>query len=505
MVVLLVSSSARAAWRSSFSTKNNNAPHSPTLGILSFETATTMSSLLCLYHSLTDDEVNRLRKETMRSKGVSYLNSIDEGFLLYLACWERLEDLNQAAVTVFRLGQKCSDFGINRFDLVYDGLKQGVIDLKELEFGSRKVQKVLNKMEKFVSTTSNLYMAWESLVEMELSEKKIEKWKHNLDAKQFAKTNQNYQLLHEKITNQRKEVQRYKEISLWSQTFDKSVGLMARMICVVYSRICTVFAPCISGPPLPSKCVRIPIHELLNRQRLEVDYCLLSDRKFHQKNSSTQDYKYFKSDPIIPKLPEEEHIRFPSQNRISPEDIGFALPVPTTHNISLTISEIGRNNRVLRSASPSTVGGSGLTLRYANMILFAERCLHSPATIGEDAREALYEMLPATLREKVKEKLKRHCGRKEEIDEIDGDDLAKGWKEALEEMMDWLGPMAHDTMMWVTERNVERKKKMEVEPNVLLLQTLHYSDLEKTEAAIVEVLVGLSCICRLQRRRCSIV
>lgn len=59
------------------------------------------------------------------------------------------------------------------------------------------------------------------------------------------------------------------------------------------------------------------------------------------------------------------------------------------------------------------------------------------------------------------------------------------------EVMEILVPVAHDMVRWQAERNLE-KQKFETKPTVLLLQTLHYSDLEKVEEAIVEVLIGLS-------------
>ncbi len=99
----------------------------------------------------------------MRSKGVTYLNSKDEGFLLNLACSERLEDLNQAAITVSRLGQKCSDFGLNRFDIIYNNLKHGIIDLGKLEFGTKTSIKSSKRMEKSIYSTANLHAALENL------------------------------------------------------------------------------------------------------------------------------------------------------------------------------------------------------------------------------------------------------------------------------------------------------------------------------------------------------
>ncbi|GFY93218.1 hypothetical protein Acr_08g0016140 [Actinidia rufa] len=397
----------------------NNNNNNNLIGILSFETAKTMSRLLSLYKSLSVPEISKLRNETIKSEGVVYLNSNDESFLLRLACAERLEDLDKIAVTVARLGLKCSDFGLNRFDLVYTDLKLGIIDFGKLEYGSRETEKRVKKMEKLISATSRLYSALESLSEMEISERKLKQWK--LNAKAFQS----------------------------QSTFDKSVGLMARIVCVVYARLCLVFG------------------------RVRPDCYLFEPRK--------EQLIITRSGPI-PRTSKPKLVRFHSQNL----DI---------------FSDSGSENRVFNFAGSDTVGGSGLSLRYANVILLAEKYLDTTVTIGDDAREDLYQMLPENLKILVKSKLSKNA-RKVPAEEEDGcgKRLAEGWREAMTEIMRWLTPVAHDTVRWQAERNLE-KMGFESRPAALLVHTLHFSDREKVEAAVAEVLVGLSCIYRYENRR----
>ncbi|KAF5471632.1 hypothetical protein F2P56_008410 [Juglans regia] len=498
---------ATMAWLSGASKKIHPDRHLPlfshhdksppaTLGILAFETAKTMSRLISLYRSLTDDEISKLKKETMKSKGIAFLNSIDEGFLLNLACAERLEDLNQVAITVSRLGHKCSDFGLSRFDLAYNDLKLGVIDMGKLGFRSSNIQKIIRKMEKRISATANLYAALESLAEMEASERKVQRWKDTgLGPKQ--KTNLDY--LNQKIAFHKKQVQQYKETSLWSQSFDRSVGLMARIVFIIYARICTVFGP--YNPCLPSVLKNFSrptltrerqpfwnVHFNLKDEEIYGNYCLIERREKNEKLTS-------KSGPI-PNKSKMGMVRFLSNEMMNP----FFLDDPgCTGNTNC--GAMRKINRVFGLAPPSTVGGSGISVRYANVILYAERCLYTPETIGEDGREELYNMLPANLKSTVRGKLKRHWLKKEEeSDGFDGYSLAEGWREALEEILGWLAPLAHDTVRWQAQRNLEKRINFDPEPTVLLLQTLHYADLEKTEATIVDVLVGLSCIYMYENR-----
>lgn len=377
----------------------------------------------------------------MKSQGVSYLNSKDDVLLWTLACAEKLEDLDRCAAAVARLGGKCSDFGLNRFDVIYTDLKLGTIDLGKLEYGSRKTERRVDKMERLVAATSGLYSSLEALTELEISERKLNLWKKNCTPTQMK--NMNFDVFEQKIAHQRKQVRHYRETSLWNKSFDKSVGLMAQIVCIVYARICFVF-----GPVLPS----------VNRAQL----CS-------------------RSGPIVSSV-KPNLVRFYSQkSSFSIDDDGGARK---------------KNNRVFHAAGPTTVGGAGLSLRYANVILLAEMYLDSTLMIEDDERKDLYEMLPENLKALVRSKLSKHMKCAEEDDES----LAEGWKEALAGIMGWLAPMAHDTVKWQMERNFE-KTKFDTKPTVLLLQTLHFADKEKTEAAVAEVLVGLSCIYRHEHRR----
>uniref|UniRef100_A0A5B7ACN1 DUF3475 domain-containing protein n=1 Tax=Davidia involucrata TaxID=16924 RepID=A0A5B7ACN1_DAVIN len=406
------------------------------LGILSFETAKIMSRLVSLYKSLSNDEMLNMRRSIMKSQGVAYLVSNDEGLLLNLACAQKLEDVDTIASAVARLGRKCSDFALSRFDLVYTDLKLGVIDLGKMEYGSKDTERRIEKMESLISATSSLYSALADFRELEISERKLNVWKNNNAAMQSQKMN--FDHFDQKIAFLKKQIRHFTQISLWRKTFDKSVGLMASIVCIVYTRICILFGPYI--PVLPP----------------------VSFRSSQLKDATSKTSK-------------PHSVRFYTRKSLhfSPED----------------------SRSVFNAAGPSTVGGSGLELRYANLIVLAERYLDSGVTISDNARECLYQMLPENLKILVRSKLSKNLRSMD-----DDESLAEGWRVALKAIMGWLAPMAHDTLKWQLERSFE-KMRFDSKPSVWLLQTLHFSDKEKAEAAIAEVLVGLSCIYRYENRR----
>ncbi|KAK5771669.1 uncharacterized protein LOC108464879 [Gossypium arboreum] len=442
------------------------SPNKSTLQILAFEAAKTMSRLVALYKSLSDDELFKLRKGPMKSLGVAFLNSMDESYLLGLVCKEKLEDLGHAVVVVSRLSKQCIDDELNRFEIAYHNKKQGIIDVGNVDFNSRNVGKAIEKMEKYANATSALHGSLVALNELEVSEKKMQKPNINID------------YFNEEINFQRKQVLHFRQISLWSQTFDTSVGLMARIVFVIYARICTIF-----GPFVPSlTCIYIPKRKALHMKVYpETSYCLLVDKEKYTEHAS-------KSGPIMKASRTKQRARRSHSGQLCLS--GSIMKASRTEP---------KNKSLIQSAPGNTVGAAGLALHYANIIVMAESCFHSTTSISNESRENMYEMLPISLKHALRRKLKGHLSK--DVEGSDGGQgLAQGCKEALGEIIGWLAPVAHDTLRWQQERD-SQQQKLDSEPTALLMQTLHFSDLEKTEAAIVEVLVGLSCIYRYEGRR----
>lgn len=257
--------------------------------------------------------------------------------------------------------------------------------------------------------------------------------------------------------SQKKKIARIKEESLWNKTFDEVVSLMSRVIIAIFARICVVFGPFVPNlPPVIVTAIRFSFTPFNSRCR------------------------------IYPRLTGRNHASGPME-RSPYKEVAIRNSCPI----------IGRG----RETEPkiiNTVGRAGLATRYANVVLKAEsllrmRCGEEVAEEGEEEaeREEIYRQLPVNLLGMVKGKLKE---RWRERGCADGE-LAKGWKEAVERILRWLSPVATDTVTWQEEKTLDRRRRLDAKPRVLAIQTFEFSDKEKTEAAIVEVLVGISCMC----------
>ncbi|PIA45305.1 hypothetical protein AQUCO_01700679v1 [Aquilegia coerulea] len=202
-----------------------------TIGILSFEVANVMSKVVHLHKSLTDNEVFRLKNEILKSDGVINLVSSDESYLLELALAEKLDDLYRIVAVVSRLGKRCSEPALHGFEHVFADIMSGVIDVRELGFLVKDMEGMIRKMEKYVNSTSNLYNETQVLSELEQTSKKFQQNQHEESRRVFE----------QKLLWQRQDVRHLKDMSLWNQTYDKIVGLLARTICTVYARLYLLF------------------------------------------------------------------------------------------------------------------------------------------------------------------------------------------------------------------------------------------------------------------------
>ncbi|KAG6412743.1 hypothetical protein SASPL_125429 [Salvia splendens] len=158
-------------------------------------------------------------------------------------------------------------------------------------------------------------------------------------------------------------------------------------------------------------------------------------------------------------------------------------------------SIVGSKSKLL-NPPPETLGASALALHYANLIIFIEKLVASPHLIGNDARDDVYNMLPASIRASLRAKLKPYA--KSLSSSVYDTSLANEWNDAMSKTLEWLAPLAHNMTRWQSERSFEHQSLVS-RTNILLVQTLYFANQVKTEAQITELLVGLNYIWRFGR------
>ncbi|KAI3703290.1 hypothetical protein L1987_73246 [Smallanthus sonchifolius] len=519
----------------------NKSPE--TIGILSFEVANVMSKTVHLHKSLTNSEISRLKNEILKSDGVKTLVSSDETYLLDLALSEKLDDLNFIAGVVSRLGKKCTVPQLLGFQHVYGDIVSGAIDVGELGFLVKDMDAMVRKMERYVNTTASLYNEMEVLNELEVASNKFQQNQHEESLKVFE----------QKVIWQKQDVRHLKDVSLWNQTYDKVVEMLARTVCTLYARICLVFVDSISRREMfSSSSVSISSANLHSCRSLSQISCKsgggFSNSEFEKRvvrvraqiGSKKGEVSLFKAEDFnfacglgagrlfmeclnrsspVSKLDDfddgsvrkgdDRSSQISGSCSVSSsirKDVinhsGFQSRIPMMYEQKRLKSNVMNSfktaprNRVTVQASQNTIGGSALALHYANVIIVIEKLLQYPHLVGEEARDDLYQMLPTSLRLALKMSLKSYV---KDLAIYDAP-LAHDWKDRLDEILSWLAPLAHNMMRWQTEINFEQQEVIS-RTNVLLLQTLYFADRTKTETAICELLVGLNYICRYEHQQ----
>nr|GMD59732.1 uncharacterized protein LOC109175653 isoform X1 [Ipomoea batatas] len=449
------------------------------IGILSFEVANIMSMIIHLHKSLTDHEIVKLKNEILGSVGIRTLVSDDETKILQLALVEKLDDLNRVASVVSRLGRKCTIPALQGFEHVYGDITAGVIDVKELEFLVKDMEGMVRKMERYVSSTARLYSEMEVMNELEVATKKFRQNQHEETWKAYE----------QKLAWQKQDVRHLKDVSLWNQTHDKVVELLARTVCTVYARISAVTDDIIARRA--SISVSISRRNSGSHKR-NTSY---HPRNGLQKSQSglfcSKDFNFVCGIGLMECLSLSSASKYVDDNNAGSDDRSSQASGSTSNN-----ARFGPKSRVMLYALPSTVGGSALALHYANVIIVIEKLLRFPHLVGDEARDDLYQMLPESLRKNLKTTLRSYTKGLEIYDAP----LVQEWKQRLDEILKWLAPLAHNMITWQSERNFEQHQVVK-RTNVLLLQTLYFGDRERTEAVVCELLVGLNYICRHEQQQ----
>lgn len=539
----------RGIWKSS--KKHDHGQEKVRICVLAFEVASLMSKLVHQWISLTDKEVMKLRDEISSSVGIKKLVSDDDGYIVDLICAEMLHNLENVARVVTRLAKKCRDPLLVCFEHAYDDLIKSGVDQYHWQLNWKKMNKKVKKMEKFIFINVNLYQEMETLTELDqiVRRMKSNEAQDSITLVEYMK----------KLSWRQQEVKRLKETSLWNKTHDYVVFLLARSIFTIFGRIVHVFGihhvlPAVEySDSLDSDHMNRSqsVSALLQSSIHPSEYRIarfssgpLGD--IISRSGPINNLNDFYSGPIANSIPYSGkrrditysgpieksttkngplaratktgmklwHRKTARPNRLSTTGPlkghmidGKGSPVKNCHvnsnpACSSTPQRIEESDGGISSkhnvfdAPPETLGAAALALHYANVIIVLEKLVASPHLIGHDARDDLYNMLPKNVRSALRVRLKPYAKSLASSEYDTG--LAEEWSEAISGTLEWLSPLAHSMIRWQSERSFEHQNLLS-KTNVLLVQTLHYANQEKTEATITELLVGLNYIWRFGR------
>ncbi|CAL4904246.1 unnamed protein product [Urochloa decumbens] len=531
------------------------------LGVLSFEVAALMSRAAGLWRALGDAHLARLRSEAIRLEGVRRLVADDDAALLSLALAEAAAACRDLSRAVSRLSARCADPLLRRFDALFAALLKngGAGDPHGLRYAAeKKMDRKARKMQRLVAFTAHLCHELDVLADLDQAPRRDGRgWRRaaasgEVDtARRVARQRQEVERLRGASLWNRSfdyavrllarslftivariievfdleptsvsisasmddDSTRVSRLS-WSSSFVS--GSMQSMSMVYPSDdVAAADTPrwmprARSGKFTGGDARRFLMSRSKSfRQQLKwpaagkhlIVGCVVMGSKT---NSPVRNGWIHGGDADLPlsfsyiSAAEASNDDYYSRstNFHSQAADGYGYHTTNAKPSTTAVFE-STTHDVLASAPATTLGGAALALHYANLIMLIEKLAVSPHHIYSDERDELYGLLTGTVRASLRARLRPFATARNAPPYCDPV-LAAEWSDTVQRILGWLAPLAHNMVRWQAERNFEQRNVASSD-GVLLLETLHFADRRKTEAAVIELLVGLNYLWRFGR------
>ncbi|KAI3433979.1 uncharacterized protein J3R85_006957 [Psidium guajava] len=483
------------------------------IGILSSEVVSIMSKVVKIWHCLSDVEILRLREEMARSVGIRKLVSEDDGHLMNLVEDEIINDFVYVARAVVRLARRCVDPVYHQIGSFFDDPISNYSKWFGWEYKSKKMDRRVKKMERFITVMPQLTQGQEVLAELQQSVRRMKANPESDHAKLFE--------FQQKAMWQIQVVRNLRELSPCNRTYDYTVRLLSRSLFTILEKMIHAFGrgqgkfelqeirpTCFSRSHSLSALMQSSVHP--SSSSLDLFYLsLCSDKEKHVPMKQSHSIGPFKgcmnvetnSPPVDgycrTAMVESTRATSVSGNDVRIIDYKNVKTLFVSNRIYSKLASFYAKHRCLITP-PQTLGHAALAGHYANVIVLIEKLASSPHSISLDMRDNLYQMLPGSVRTALRARLRSHA---ESLASMLHDGaIVEKWRTTVVQILEWLAPLAHNTVQWQSQQSFEKKNR-DSGANVLLVQTLYFADQPKTEGAIVELLVGLNHVCRIGRAK----
>ncbi|KAL1545757.1 hypothetical protein AAHA92_22444 [Salvia divinorum] len=474
----------------------------PIVGILAFDVSRMMSKVVKIWNSVSARQIARLKVEISNSIGIHRLVSADDNYVLDLAIAEIIDNLMDLGKSVAILGNKCADSTYHNLEPIFND--PSAIDPKWYgwQYRLKKMERKVKKMDKFVAATEQLHTELQELVDYEQSLKRMRAGANFGKMKLIE--------CQHKVLWQRQEVKTLQEMSPWVRTYDYVVRLLLRSLFTIIERIKYALGSSQIGDGnewFPSPCNSMSGLEQSNDHgacmRRTCSYSASRACKNKMKGMSSYDRSPSSircgmqqqmiggftgcmtgggiESPVL-----ETYYGSSEKDGNEIEEACTTIPGRRLSTILSSERSFFLSKRGLLNAPPSTLGYAALALHYACVIVLMEKLASSPQLISLDARDDLYDMLPLSIRSRLRVKLKAFSSTLDPF-EYNAAELSS----EIAGILEWLSPLARNMIRWQSERNFERERVV-CGSNILLVQTLHFANQADTEAAITELLMRLS-------------
>ncbi|KAK4345152.1 hypothetical protein RND71_035328 [Anisodus tanguticus] len=205
------------------------------ISILAFEIANTITKAANLLQSLSEENVQHLKKEVLHSKGVQQLVSTNMKELLTIAADDKREDFAIFSREVIRFGDMCKDPQWHNLGRYFSKLDMDTITHKQLR---AEAEMTMQELITLAQHTSELYHELHALDRFE------QDYRRKLEELKFLKLplkGESLMILQSELKYQRKPVRSLKKKSLWFKSLEEVVEKLVDIVTFVHKEISEAF------------------------------------------------------------------------------------------------------------------------------------------------------------------------------------------------------------------------------------------------------------------------
>ncbi|KAK6939335.1 protein of unknown function DUF668 [Dillenia turbinata] len=205
------------------------------ISILAFEVANTIVKGANLLQSLSEENIQFLKKEILTSEGVQLLVSTNMTELLKIAASDKREEFDVFSREVIRFGNLCKDPQWHNLERFFAKLDTDTLTNKQ---PVEEAELIMQELITLAQHTSELYHELHALDRFEQDyRRKLEE----VESLNLPRRGEGLTMLHSELKYQRKLVRSLKKKSLWSKTLE---GIMEKLLDVasfLHQEICEAF------------------------------------------------------------------------------------------------------------------------------------------------------------------------------------------------------------------------------------------------------------------------
>ncbi|XP_024996207.1 uncharacterized protein LOC112529249 isoform X2 [Cynara cardunculus var. scolymus] len=214
---------------------SNTALRGNKVSILAFEVANTIVKGSNLMQSLSEENIQILKKEILHSEGVQLLVSTDMKELLCIAAADKREEFEIFSREVVRFGDMCKDPQWHNLDRFFVRLDLDPVTNKQLR---EEAEITMQELANLAQHTSELYHEYHALDRFEQDyRRKLEE----VESLHLPRKGESLMILQSELKHQRKLVRNLKKKSLWSKSLEEVVEKLVDVVTFIHQAIAEAF------------------------------------------------------------------------------------------------------------------------------------------------------------------------------------------------------------------------------------------------------------------------